>query len=85
VIGGYVSRDKRVRSLFGRYLYADLCTGQIRSLVPKLGGASGDRKTGLPSESGIGTFGEDSRGGLYYANNSTGEVFAIKPRKGRKK
>ena len=84
VIGGFVSRDKRIRSLFGRYLYADLCDGQIRSLVPGRKRASGDRKTGLPSESGIGSFGEDSRGGLYYANNASGEVFAIKPEKGKK-
>ncbi len=51
--------------------------------MPKPGGVSGDRKTGLPSQSGIATFGEDSRGRIYYANNSTGEVFAIKP-KGKK-
>lgn len=85
VIGGYVARDRRVSSLYGRLLYADLCVGQIRSLVPKRGGASGDRKTGLPSESGIASFGEDARGGLYYANNTSGEVFAIKPTKGGKK
>ena len=85
VIGGYVSRDKRVPALFGRYLYADLCDGQIRSLVPGRKRASGDRETGLPSQSGIGTFGEDSRGGIYFANNSSGEVFAVKPKKKGKK
>lgn len=78
VIGGYVSRDPGVRSLFGRLLYADLCEGQIRSLIPSLGGAKDDSKTGLPSSPGIATFGEDSRGRLYYANVSDGEVMAIR-------
>ena len=31
VTGGYVVRDRRVRSLYGRYLYGDLCTGRIWS------------------------------------------------------
>jgi len=84
VIGGYVSRDQKVRSLFGRYLYADLCTGEIRSLIASANGASGDRKTGLPSSSGIATFGEDSRGRLYYANVGTGDVMAIRAKRGRR-
>jgi glucose/arabinose dehydrogenase len=33
VIGGYVSKDPAVPSLQGRYLYGDLCEGQIRSFV----------------------------------------------------
>ena len=79
VTGGYVSRDRRIPALRGRYLYADLCTGQIRSLVPRLKGASGDRGTGLAKQSGIASFGEDARGGLYFTNVSSGKVFAIKP------
>jgi len=79
VTGGYVSRDPRIPSLFGRYLYADFCKGEIRSLVPKPGGASGDSATGLPSSSGVSSFGEDSKGHLYFANLSSGEVFAIQP------
>ena len=84
VIGGYVSRDRRIPALQGRLLYADLCTGDIRSLVPSGNRARGDRATGLPSKAGIATFGEDARGGLYYANVGTGDVFAIKPKKGKK-
>ena len=30
-------------NLYGRYLYADFCAGQLRSFVPTLGGAQGDR------------------------------------------
>jgi len=84
VIGGYVSRDQRIKSLFGRYLYADLCIGQIRSFIPSGNDAKGDKKTGL-NLSGIATFGEDSKGGLYYASVSDGDVMAIRPTKGGKK
>lgn len=81
IIGGYVARDRRIRSLYGRYLYGDLCSGEIRSLVPSLKHARRDRSTGLPDQPGISTFGEDSHGGLYFANSATGKVAAIKPRK----
>ncbi len=79
ITGGYVSRDPRIPSLLGRYLYADFCKGEIRSLVPRTTGAGGDSPTGLPSESGVSSFGEDAKGHLYYANLSSGEVFAIQP------
>ena len=39
VIGGYVVGDRRLPSLYKRYVYADLCEGELRSLVPHLGGA----------------------------------------------
>jgi glucose/arabinose dehydrogenase len=67
IIGGYVARDPRLRGLRGRYVYADLCEGQLRSLVPGLKRASGDRKLGLRVESPS-SFGEDSRHRLYVAS-----------------
>jgi len=35
ITGGVVVRDHRLRSLRGRYLYADFYRGQLRSLVPR--------------------------------------------------
>jgi len=84
ITGGYVSRDRKVPALFGRYLYADYCKGEIRSLVPHPGKASGDRSAGLPARSGISSFGEDTRGRIYVANVSSGDVSVIKP-SGKKK
>ncbi len=81
VIGGYVSRDKRIPSLFGRYLYSDLCDGQVRSFVPRLDGARGDRNTGLPNQGGISSFGRDTRGRLYITNLATNKLYAIRPKK----
>jgi glucose/arabinose dehydrogenase len=64
IIGGYVVRDPRLPGLRGRYVYADLCEGQLRSLVPHLKRASGDRKLGLQVSSPS-SFGEDQQHRLY--------------------
>lgn len=84
ITGGYVSRDRRIRSLWGRYLYADFCAGQIRSLIPSLKRARDDSPTGLPQTGNISSFGEDARGHLYWATLN-GEVFAIEPKRKKKR
>jgi glucose/arabinose dehydrogenase len=78
IIGGYVVRDRRLPSLYKRYVYADLCEGKLRSLVPHLRRASDDRKLGL-SVSTPTSFGEDSHGRIYVASLD-GPVFRIVPR-----
>jgi glucose/arabinose dehydrogenase len=67
IIGGYVVRDRALRSLYKRYVYADLCEGQLRSLVPHLKRASGDRKLGLAVPSPT-SFGEDDAHRLYVSS-----------------
>ena len=78
IIGGYVSHDPRLPSLRGRYVYADLCSGQLRSLVPHLRHASGDRRLGLEVDSPT-SFGEDQRGRIYVASHE-GPVYRLVPR-----
>ncbi len=78
IIGGYVVRDRRLAGLRGRYIYADLCEGQIRALTPSLKRASGDRKLGLRVESPS-SFGEDQRGRLY-VTSLEGPVYRLVPR-----
>jgi Glucose / Sorbosone dehydrogenase len=78
ITGGYVVRDPGLGDLYGRYLYADFCTGELRSLVlPGLPGAaaSGDRPEGLTVANPV-SFGEDACGRLYVASNG-GTVFRI--------
>jgi glucose/arabinose dehydrogenase len=65
ITGGYVVRDPDLPSLRGRYVYGDLCTGQIRSLKPRLRRARGDSATGLPGRGGLVSFGEDARRNVY--------------------
>jgi glucose/arabinose dehydrogenase len=64
IIGGYIVRDPRLKGLRGHYVYADLCEGQLRSLVPHLKQASDDHILGLHVESPS-SFGEDDRHRLY--------------------
>lgn len=78
IIGGYVVRDPRLRDLRGRYVYADLCEGQLRSLVPHLRRAGDDRRLGLRVSSPS-SFGEDQRHRLYMASLE-GPVFRLVPR-----
>ena len=80
VTGGYVVRDRSLKTLFGRYLYADFCAGQLRSFtaadaVP--GPAEDDRELGLQVPS-ISSFGEDQRGRIY-AVSLDGPVFRLIP------
>jgi glucose/arabinose dehydrogenase len=75
IIGGYVVADRSLRSLYKRYVYADLCEGQLRSLVPHLKRASDDRKLGLAVASPS-SFGEDDAHHLYVASIE-GPVFRL--------
>ena len=45
ITGGLVVRDPDLASLYGRYLYGDLCVGQLRSFTP-LPGAPAARRHG---------------------------------------
>jgi len=73
ITGGYVVRDPSLPELYGRYLYADYCVGQLRSIELALPQATGDRSeglsVGLPS-----SFGEDACGRVYVASRSNGVV-----------
>jgi glucose/arabinose dehydrogenase len=75
VIGGYVVADRTLGSLYGRYVYADYCEGQLRALTPHLHGASGDHKLGLAVASPT-SFGEDDRHHLYVASQA-GPVYRL--------
>lgn len=78
IIGGYVVRDRRLPSLFKRYVYADLCEGELRRLDPGLRRARGDRRIGL-SVSTPSSFGEDAHGRLY-VTSLEGPVYRLVPR-----
>jgi hypothetical protein len=63
IIGGYVARDHSLGGLYGRYVYGDLCTGQVRSLELADPAAS-DRSEGIEVKN-LNSFGEDACGRLY--------------------
>jgi glucose/arabinose dehydrogenase len=79
VTGGYVVRDPSVPTLFGRYLYADFCAGELRSFSaePALsgGGATDDRPLGVDVPA-VSSFGEDAYGHVY-AVSLEGPVYRL--------
>ncbi len=73
IVGGYVVRDTRLRSLFHRYVYGDFCTGKVRSLIPDTSGARRDKATGVRVRD-LSSFGEGATGALY-ATSLDGPVY----------
>lgn len=63
IIGGYIVRDRSLGSLYGRYLYSDFCTADVRSFAPG-DPAGSDRSENLAVGEPT-SFGEDSCGRLY--------------------
>ena len=78
IIGGYVVADRQLPSLYKRYIYADLCEGQLRSLVPHLKRAGHDHRLGLAVASPT-SFGEDDAHRVYVCSLE-GPVYRLVPR-----
>ena len=71
IVGGYVYRGTQIPELAGRYLYADLCTGELRSVQLGIPFAGGDRPESAPGAlTGPQSFGEDARCNLYVTNGN---------------
>jgi glucose/arabinose dehydrogenase len=78
ITGGYVVRDESLRSLYGRYLYADFCVGELRSFTARSGReATDDRPLGLQVPQ-LSSFGEDNRGRIY-VTSLEGPVYRLAP------
>jgi glucose/arabinose dehydrogenase len=75
VIGGYVARGPALGDLYGRYVYGDLCIGEVRSFLPAAPAAT-DRGEGIQVES-LNSFGEDSCGRLY-AVSGDGPIYRLR-------
>ena len=80
IIGGYVVHDPNLPTLLNRYLYGDLCTGDIRSFVAGVRGQVifGDRPTGVVL-SGVNSFGVGADGQIYISQFFTGNVSRLVP------
>jgi glucose/sorbosone dehydrogenase len=75
VVGGYVFRAPGPRSMRGRYLYGDVCSGRIRSARLRPAGARGDRFESMTVPY-LSSFGEDARRRLY-AISFLGDVYRL--------
>ena len=79
ITGGFVVRDPSVPELAGRYVYADYCTGWVRSLLPATPAASDDREDVPASDPMLGSpvsFGEDGLCRVYVVSEG-GQVFRL--------
>lgn len=81
VTGGVVVRDKRLPSLYGRYVFADFCTGDLRSLIGTPGGADDEGSAGVDVPSPT-SFASGRRGKLYITSQA-GSVYRVLPDGGR--
>ena len=79
LIGGLVVRDHRLPGLAGRYLYGDLCSGDVRSALLRLPRVAGDRRERV-SVPGLDSFAQDARGRVY-AITIGGPVYRLDPKR----
>jgi glucose/arabinose dehydrogenase len=75
IIGGYVVRDRTLPSLYGRYLFGDLCHAEIEMATLRHGRSSAAHGVGL-SVKDMGSFGEDAAGRVY-AVSVDGPVYRL--------
>ena len=69
IVGGYVVHDPSLPTLVNRYLYGDLCTGELRDFYPAIDRAPqllGDRPVGVVLP-GLTSFGRGFAGRIYTA------------------
>jgi glucose/arabinose dehydrogenase len=79
VIAGQVVRNPRLRSQYGRLLYGDFTSPQIRSLIPSEAGASDDQPTGVNLPSGGPYSFAEGAGRTLYAITGGGSVYRLQP------
>ena len=80
VIGGYFVRDRDLPELEGHYIFGDLCSGRIMSMIPDV---PNQRPTSLapvgPIADQLTSFGVGPRGAIYYTQFGGGELRRLVP------
>jgi glucose/arabinose dehydrogenase len=76
VTGGYVYRGSSIPAAFGRYFYGDYCSGAIWSLKVTDGKATRPRRESI-TLTGLSSFAEDARGGLYVMSVTNGNLYRL--------
>ncbi|MCB0736556.1 MAG: PQQ-dependent sugar dehydrogenase [Bacteroidetes bacterium] len=76
VTGGFVYRGAKYKSLFGKYVFTDFCTGNIWTITQN-GNVFKDSLLGKFTAFNYSTFGQDQYGELYLAERSNGKIMRI--------
>jgi glucose/arabinose dehydrogenase len=75
VTGGYVYRGESIPDLYGAYVFADYCIGELEAVLLEDGRVVDHRALG-PVVSNLSSFGEDADGELY-AMSLDGELYRL--------
>jgi glucose/arabinose dehydrogenase len=78
VIGGVIAHDPRLPQLAGRFLYGDLCSGAIRSMLYEDGRVVDDAPVG-PFLGQVMAFGEDGLGRIYASSLADSSLYRLDP------
>jgi glucose/sorbosone dehydrogenase len=80
ITGGLIVRDPALETLYGRYIYGDLCAGELRSFTPRPGQPATDDVAIGPEAKidRLASFGEGTDGTVYVVS-LTGPVYRIEP------
>lgn len=78
VTGGVVYRGRNVPVLYGRYVYADYCSGRISAAARDADGVWRSEVI-LATDHRISTFGEDAAGEVYWTDASRGVIHRFGP------
>ncbi len=77
VTGGYVYRGNKYPGLFGKYIYADYCSGKINVIYPNTSGKFVYKTVSNLTNLDYSSFGEDLEGELYISGLSSGKIFKV--------
>jgi glucose/arabinose dehydrogenase len=77
VTGGFVCRGEDYPSLYGKYLYADYCSGKMWTIEKLQGGGVSNALVYDHANNAVTTFGEDAQGNLYFADATASAIFRI--------
>lgn len=73
VIGGYVYRGKKIPQLYGKYIFGDYCSGNIRYLDLE----DSKQYLLLKTKISISSFSVDKEGEIYVIDHKGGKIFKI--------
>jgi len=81
ITGGLVYRGSAIPEMAGHYVYADYCSGWLRSFLMNDDGPTMEREwTEVQQLSTVTSFGRDANGEIYVMSGGAGELFRIVPR-----